>query len=265
MPPKSTHRRKGSQKKQKTRRGKKAIAASSNPKRNQSQGLASISGMVMQKFELPAFCKEVVQLLKCCPGASSSGRPLLFATACSGSGAPSLVLKELVSDPVETMACESNVAAAHALLVNAKPSHCQTDVILQSKRSSVFCYVCNKTCPTLRLSSQVDLLIAGFPCNKNSLMNAQRFEQDATDTPDAQVFQAVADVIRLCRPKVFVLENVDGVNKKRGGSSEDQGSTILTWILEQLKERSGSEYAIAHISLNSIVLLFGLSFSNMCL
>ena len=238
----------------KGRKAKKPVASAATVNKSDSQGRTAIPSVTMDKFVLSDFCKEVVEAMQCLPAVPGTHAPVVFITACSGSGAPSLVLQQLVPDPLEVAACESNAAAAHALLVNAKPMHSQTDVLLQRKQPSVFCYQCNRTCATPRSDSQPDLYIAGFPCNKNSLMNPKRFTQDATQTPDAQVFEAVADLISLCQPKVFVLENVMGINKKRGGDSDQQDSPVMTWIMEQLHLKLGDGYSIAHTNLSSVVL-----------
>ena len=58
---------------------------------------------------------------------------LKVVTACSGSGAPSLVLNQLVGGSggfSEVMACEIDPAAAHAMMVNARPLHAHADVHL---------------------------------------------------------------------------------------------------------------------------------------
>ena len=100
-------------------------------------------------------------------------------------------------------------------------------------------------------SDDIDVLVVGFPCNPNSMLNCKRFKTDATAEPDAQVLVATADLIRQCQPKVFVLENVDGINKKRGGQGAESDCTVLAWIMQVLRDRVGAQYCASEFNLQS--------------
>jgi site-specific DNA-cytosine methylase len=216
-----------------------------------SQGMVAVPGMTKEPFSLPGFSQAAVAASKC---RVAQGRQLKFATACSGSGAPSLVLQALLPSPVEVMSCDVNPACAHALLLNAKPLHCHSDLVQQVKHKSCYCYVCNKHCPVPTSEASLDLLIAGFPCNPNSLMNKDRFKRDATETPDAKVFLGTCDLIQKYQPKIFILENVEGVHRKKGGDADSADTgTVAEWILQQLKVRAPS-FTVKLISLKSYVL-----------
>ena len=217
-----------------------------------AQGTVEVPGMTKDEFSLPSFSQAAVAALKC---RVVPGKQLKFATACSGSGAPSLVLQALTPSSVEVMACDVNPSCAHALLLNAKPLHCHSDLAQQVKHKSCYCYICNKHCPVPTPDANLDLLIVGFPCNPNSLMNKDRFKRDATETSDAKVFLSTCDLIQKYQPKIFILENVEGVHRKKGGDSNSttEAVTVADWILQQLKVRAPS-FVVKVVSLKSYVL-----------
>ena len=210
----------------------KKVAPKTRPK-PKSQGVQFVPGMTCSQFDLVQFCKGAMDTLRCTP---VGGKVMRTASACSGAGSPAIVMKHIVSEAVEVMSCEINPAAAHACLTNCSPKHCQTDIFCQTKQSQCFCYVCNRACPVPQASDDIDVLVVGFPCNPNSMLNCKRFKTDATAEPDAQVLVATADLIRQCQPKVFVLENVDGINKKRGGQGAESDCTVLAWIMQVLRD-----------------------------
>jgi hypothetical protein len=228
----------------------KAKAAAATPKpATLAQGLIAVAGMTTESpFDVRSFGEEVKTLLSCQP----AGRgPVRVGTACSGAGTPTIVLK-LLHPATEIFSSEINPCAAHALWLNADPTHIHTDVHMQARKPFVWCYKCNQTCAAPAATSALDLFIAGFPCNRNSQMNAQRFQQDPTCTPDARVFQSTCDVVAKCKPKVFILENVNGVLMKR--SQEEDSDTVADWILKEIRQRVGSDYVVQHLTLGSLVL-----------
>jgi hypothetical protein len=223
----------------------------SEGKQSGRQGLVRVPGMCHEKFSLSSYVARLLDTLGCKPDLNC--RPFRLATACSGSGAPTLVLKSMVTT-AELIASEINIAAAHACLINAAPEHCQDDVHAQAGSSKCYCYVCNRTCPVLNQSSDVQLFVAGFPCNSNSLMKTGRFEQDATTTSDAMVFQSVAKLVNQYKPQVAVLENVNGVNCQRGGNGESSQAPVKDWVMQQLKEVAGDDYQWEQVSMTSLQL-----------
>jgi hypothetical protein len=230
-------------------KAKTDAAAATQKHTPMAQGLIAVAGMTTESpFDLRSFGEEVKKLLSCLP----AGRgPVRVGTVCSGAGTPTIVLKHL-HPAVEIFSSEVNPCAAHALWLNADPTHIHTDVHMQALKTNVWCYKCNQTCPAPAATSALDLFVAGFPCNRNSQMNAQRFQQDPTCTPDARVFQSTCDVVGKCKPKVFILENVNGVLMKK---SQDDSDTVADWILKEIRERVGPDYVVQHLTLDSLVLL----------
>ena len=223
----------------------------SNRTKKTSQGVVKVQGITMDKFSLPSFVDEVLRVLGLAPNLERE--PVKFATACSGSGAPSLVLQKMVA-ATELMASDINAAAAHACLLNAQPLHCQANVVVQASKDRAFCFACNQKCPVLKASAGLDIFMAGFPCNFNSLMKSWRFNADATQTPDAKVFEACAKLVGQLKPKVIILENVTGVTRKRGGQSTDADKPVIDWIFEELKKHSGGTYEFQQVLLTGSVL-----------
>lgn len=196
-----------------------------------------------EPFQLSSFVQSLMTTLGIAP---VPGRQLKFATACSGSGVPSLVLREIVAF-TELVACEIDISMAHALLVNANPEHVHRDVFQQASNKKAFCYKCNRTCEAPSQSHGIDLFMAGWPCNANSALNRQRYQVDATETAHADVLRGVVDVLAKCKPKAFILENVSGVTRRR--SSEDDRS-VAQWVKEVLKDKL-PEYQVQDFMLSS--------------
>ena len=220
-------------------------------KKSARQGVIDLPGMCQETFDLAAYASQALETIGCKP--NLMGKPVSLATACSGSGAPTLVLRAMVSTN-ELMASDLSPAAAHACLVNARSEHCQDDVHNQAGRCKCFCYVCAKACPVLTSVVDLDIFVAGFPCNSNSLMKAGRFDQDATTTSDARVFQSVAKLVGQYRPKIAILENVNGINCQRGGAGESSHAPVKDWVMQKLQEFAGEDYEWEQLSLTSIVL-----------
>ena len=200
-------------------------------KGGKAQGLTAVDS-VKEPFKLDVFQQNLMNSLGVAPVKDAA--PLKLATACSGSGAPSLVLRTLLAGNLrEVMACELDPAAAHALMVNAKPVHAHVDVCQQATQKKCFCYVCNKACKVPAAKDALDLYVAGWPCNSNSLLNTRRFEEDPTTTKHADVLKKIARCLGKMQPRAFVLENVAGVTKKR--NSQEPGS-VAEWVKQTLKE-----------------------------
>jgi hypothetical protein len=256
----SSKARQGSQKltsKAKPKSKAKTDAAAAAPKPTpMAQGLTAVAGMTTESpFDVRSFGEEVKKLLSCQPAGRGHVK---VGTVCSGSGTPTIVLKHL-HPATEIFSSEVNPFAAHALWLNADPAHIHQDVHMQALKTNVFCYKCNQACPAPAAASALDLFVAGFPCNRNSQMNAKRFQEDPTCTPDARVFQSTCDVVAKCKPKVFILENVNGVLMKK---SQDDCDTVADWILKEIRQRVGPDYTVQHLTLGSLVLREPQFFSN---
>lgn len=65
--------------------------------------------------------------------------------------------------------------------------------------------------------NQVDLFVGGAPCQAFSLVGARRGFEDTRGT----LFREFARVVKECRPKVFIFENVTGLFEHDGGKTWD--------------------------------------------
>ena len=72
-----------------------------------------------------------------------------------------------------------------------------------------------------------DILCAGFPCQPFSVAGLRLGFQD----PRAQAALKTFEIIKIKKPKIFILENVKGLNKKTPGATK----TPLSIILEHLE------------------------------
>ena len=167
---------------------------------------------------------------------SAKGR-LMFASACSGSGAPSIVLRELLGESGVTELFGSDVcgAAAHAFLQNCKVEHVFADAAAAATPgyASAFCVKHNRCCCVPR--AQQHLFIAGFSCQSNSRLNCQRYEADPRESAHWKTFLNVVNHIRLHKPDNYILENVGGVLHKVGGSGPDKDKKLIDFILQELE------------------------------
>ena len=173
------------------------------------------------------------------------------------SGMPAIVLKALNVDFQELAGCDLNEAAAHACLVNSEPMHFfKTIESMLGKRA--FCHVHADNCPTVGKDYNTDIVIAGYPCNRNSEMNNQRFQATADGGAVGNEHSDVLlDVIRLIRTtqcKVFVLENVTGILKKMSGSSETADQSVLEWVHQKLRQGLKDTYIFLDFVVDSVPL-----------
>jgi DNA (cytosine-5)-methyltransferase 1 len=127
--------------------------------------------------------------------------PLLLATDCSGLGSPFLVLMRMGLPCRHIWASDSEKACRTMLR-----HHCAPELLFRSieERSG-------QTLP------QPDLYVVGFPCQPFSgAGNRLGFDGEG-----GQIFFKVLETIRLTRPKVFLLENVDGLRSAAEGTCLD--------------------------------------------
>ena len=198
--------------------------------------------------------KLTVFLLHC-------GRPIsCLAHACAflRLGCPTLLLAQLL--PVtEISACEIDPDAAHALLANSQGNHPKkfhVDIHEQVAGRS-FDYIAGRVTVTgSDGGAHADCYLCGYPCNSNSLLNAERFQCDATTTSHASVLESSVAMIAQTLPSSFVLENVAGVLLKRGGNGPDKDKTVLDWVNKTLQDKLGEKYTWFSIKLRSNPLPF---------
>ena len=112
----------------------------------------------------------------------------------SGLGCVAIALKQQGIEFDYEFACDINSNCKKNLIHNHKPKSFYTDV------------------RDITELPHVDLFTAGFPCQPFSSANSKK-SGDAH--PSYDLFTETARCIRLCKPKVFILENVQGLISKK--------------------------------------------------
>lgn len=132
----------------------------------------------------------------------------------SGIGSPEMALKLLGIDHKQIFACEIDKYARKSFeAIHGKPNTFYED-ITKRNYSEV---------------PQLDLYVAGFPCQAFSMAGKRKGFDDVRGT----LFFNVADFIRINQPKSFILENVKGL------LSHDNGNTFQT-IKSLLSDNGGT-------------------------
>jgi len=116
-----------------------------------------------------------------------------IATLFSGVGTPELALKALGVEHKTIFACEIDKYARKTYLENnQEPNTFYEDVTKLD---------------TNKYLNQIDILIGGFPCQAFSIAGKQLGFEDTRGT----LFFDCARIVKECKPKVFVFENVKGL------------------------------------------------------
>ena len=139
---------------------------------------------------------------------------LKVGTDFSGIGSPETALKRLKIPYENVFACEIDKFAKESYLALYNPKTFYDDITTRN-HSEV---------------EQLDLYVAGFPCQSFSYAGKRKGFADETR---GTLFFDVAEFIRINQPKCFVLENV------RGLVSHDKGRTFQT-ITDILSNGGGS-------------------------
>lgn len=90
-----------------------------------------------------------------------------------------------------------------------------------------------KTFPWGRFRGKVDLLSGGFPCQPFSSAGNRAGTEDPR-----HLFPFILEGIRLCRPAIIFLENVEGIisSKLKGDEwSDPEGTPVLLHVLRELE------------------------------
>ncbi len=128
---------------------------------------------------------------------------LKVGTDFSGIGAPEQALKNLGIDFESAFACEIDKHARQSYLaIHDKPKRFYNDITKRDHKEV----------------EQLDLYVAGFPCQSFSIAGQRKGFDEARGT----LFFDVAEFIRINQPKCFILENVKGL------LSHDKGRTYQT-------------------------------------
>ena len=132
----------------------------------------------------------------------------------SGIGAPEMALKYLGIDFESEFACEIDKYARQSFEQLHKPKTFYNDITTRNHKEV----------------EQLDLYVAGFPCQAFSTAGKRKGFEEARGT----LFFNVAEFIQINQPKVFVLENVKGL------LSHDKGNTFQT-IVDILSNGGGTQ------------------------
>tara|TARA_R110002012_G_scaffold12560_3_gene55747 strand:+ start:1547 stop:2614 length:1068 start_codon:yes stop_codon:yes gene_type:complete len=120
----------------------------------------------------------------------------------SGIGSPEAALKRLEIPHENIFACDINKYAKQSFLLLNNPSKFYDDITTRDYKEV----------------PQLDLYVAGFPCQSFSLAGKRGGFDDVRGT----LFFNVAEFIKVNQPKCFILENV------RGLLSHEKGKTFQT-------------------------------------
>jgi len=137
-----------------------------------------------------------------------------IGTDFSGIGAPEMALKYLGIDFESVFACEIDKYARQSFEQLHKPKTFYNDITTRNHKEV----------------EQLDLYVAGFPCQAFSMAGKRKGFEEARGT----LFFNVAEFIQINQPKVFVLENVKGL------LSHDKGNTFQT-IVDILSNGGGTQ------------------------
>ena len=137
-----------------------------------------------------------------------------IGTDFSGIGAPEMALKYLGIEFESVFACEIDKYARQSFKQLHKTKKFYNDITTRDHKEV----------------EQLDLYIAGFPCQAFSIAGKRKGFEDTRGT----LFYNVAEFIKINKPKVFVLENVKGL------VSHDSGKTFQT-IIDILSNNGGTQ------------------------
>ena len=127
------------------------------------------------------------------------------ATLFSGVGTPEQSLKHLKVEHETVFACEIDRFARTTYLANnQEPKTFYDDV---------------KKLDATKYLNKIDILIWGFPCTSFSLAGKQL---GFNDPNTGDLFAQGARIMSECKPKISIIENVEGL------LSNDKGNTIRT-------------------------------------
>lgn len=213
------------------------------PPQKKAKEANDIKEMTNDRFSLPDFCEQLLASLQL----RRSGKPLHFATAFSGSGAPSLVLSCLLEDGVvELFSSEKELSACHALMRNTKTRHIYEDAMAAAqKKKPAWCCQHGRLCDIP--AGKQDLYIAGFTCKGNSTQNPNRFTESPAESKHFEAFEACILHIKNHKPVSFILENVTGVLMKESSDSEKKFIEVL---MGKMKEEI-PEYEVGYVKITA--------------
>jgi len=134
---------------------------------------------------------------------------LKVGTDFSGIGAPEMALNNLGIDYEQVFSCEIDKYARQSYLaMHQAPGKFYNDITQRDHKEV----------------EQLDLYVAGFPCQAFSIAGQRKGFDDVRGT----LFFNVAEFIRINQPKMFILENVKGLLSHDNGRTYQTITDILT-------------------------------------
>jgi len=191
-------------------------------------------------------------------------KPLVMVTACSGSGAPSVVLEMLVGGHnIVELAASDRSGPVRAFLKETQPSIVHLFHDIAGTRVGGWCDMHSCGCPPLPAADlpaydKEDLFVAGFVCKAFSSYSnerfthesvAQMFESDSHLADRVRPFEECARHIRRRRPRIAVLENVSGCLKKmRGQTPGTSYEAPIDFLMRGIKQDGDSrDFDLPHV------------------
>ena len=132
-----------------------------------------------------------------------------IGTDFSGIGSPEMALKMLGIEHKQVFACEIDKYARKSHRAIYGEDYTLYEDITKRDHTEV---------------EQLDLYVAGFPCQAFSMAGKRKGFEDTRGT----LFFNVAEFIKINQPKVFVLENVKGLLSHDGGKTFQTIISLLT-------------------------------------
>ncbi|CAL1173963.1 unnamed protein product [Cladocopium goreaui] len=181
----------------------------------------------------------------------------VVSTACTGSGAPTHALEQLITRKGfnERVASEKHVEAARWILENLDVGHCFKSIV--SARTGGYCVKHKCHCPPARCFAEEDhvsddLYISGFTCKLFSQESPSRYNHPSVDSmftnpvfeDRALPFLETSRYIRSHRPRIALLENVAGCLKQGSKVSADSDGgykTPMEFLMKGELPRSGED------------------------
>ena len=161
-------------------------------------------------------------------------RILKWVSGMSGTDAPAVVIDHLLPKCHRELWAADPYAAAQVFLVNAIGKHaehvyCDSQSTLKGIPAPCVLHG-GKVCaiPT----DEQDLAVFGFECKLNSQRGNDRYARDCVwpegTNAHMETYYISYNHVKKFRPKVVILENVEGVLRRRGGESDD---SVLEFLL----------------------------------
>jgi len=137
--------------------------------------------------------------------------------------------------------CELNQECQNYIRLHVQPEHLFADMLARDwQKGSCFCPDVLRKGSLVELPLDLDIYVSGFSCKPFSRRHAG---SACFRDPEAMLFWASKEYIERGRPKVALLENVDGRSRK--DPEDPDGRSCLDRILAELRSIPG--YSVLHL------------------